>query len=396
MSEWQECKLGDFINIKHGYAFNGSGITIEETDFILVTPGNFHIGGGFKSTKYKYFSGECPKDYILDDDCIVVTMTDLSKEGDTLGYAAKIPKSKTKKYLHNQRIGLVQFLSDDIDKNFLYWLLRTRDYQGFIIGAATGTSVKHTSPSTIKEYVFALPNLPKQKAIANILSSLDDKIDLLHRQNKTLEAMAETLFRQWFIEEASEDWEIKPLGELVTVKRGGSPRPIQDYLSETGLRWLKISDATKTESPFIFEIKEHIKEEGLNKTTLLKAGTLVLSNSATPGIPKILQVDSCIHDGWLHFPKSHFSNEFLYLLFKSIRLELLNLGNGSIFTNLKTDILKEYPIPIPDDDSLRCFDIQVKQLFGKLLKNTIQIKTLEKLRDNLLPKLMSGEVRVRY
>ena len=186
------------------------------------------------------------------------------------------------------------------------------------------------------------------------------------------------------------------MGRLVTVKRGGSPRPIQDYLSDTGLRWLKISDATKENSPYIFEIKEHIKVEGLNKTTHLKAGTLVLSNSATPGIPKILQVDTCIHDGWLHFPKSHFSNEFLYLLFKKIRPELLQQGNGSIFTNLKTDILKEYPIPIADNESLLFFDNQVKPIFNKILKNQTQIGTLTALRDTLLPKLMSGEVRVEY
>lgn len=157
---------------------------------------------------------------------------------------------------------------------------------------------------------------------------------------------------------------------------------------------MKISDATSTESPFVFEIKEHIKEEGLNKTTLLKKGTLVLSNSATPGIPKILQVDSCIHDGWLHFPESHFSNEFLYLLFKRIRPELLNQGNGSIFTNLKTDILKEYQIPIPKDEHLNLFQNSVEPLFSKLLSNSKQIRALETLRDTLLPKLMSGEVRV--
>jgi type I restriction enzyme S subunit len=227
-----------------------------------------------------------------------------------------------------------------------------------------------------------------------VLSSLDDKIDLLHRQNKTLEQMAETLFRQWFVEEAGEDWGEGVFGDFVVVKRGGSPRPIQEYLSDTGLRWLKISDATKTSSPFLFDIKEHIKIEGLKKTTLLKSGKLVLSNSATPGIPKILQVDSCIHDGWLHFPKSYFSNEFLYLLFKKIRPELLMQGNGSIFTNLKTDILKEYPIKVPCKNSLDGFDEQVKPVFIKLLKSSKQIRTLESLRDTLLPKLMSGEVRI--
>lgn len=279
---------------------------------------------------------------------------------------------------------------EKVNPKFLFYQLTLIDYTNLNVGSA----VPSLTVPVINEIDITLPEKDEQNAITSVLSSLDDKIDLLHRQNQTLEQMAETLFRQWFVENPNPDWEERPLGDLVTVKRGGSPRPIQDYLSDTGYRWLKISDATKEPSPFIFEIKEHIKEEGLKKTTLLKAGKLVLSNSATPGLPKILQVDTCIHDGWLHFPESHFSNEFLYLLFKKIRPELLQQGNGSIFTNLKTDILKEYPIPIADDESLEFFDNQVKPLFEKLLSNQTQIRTLTALRDTLLPKLMSGEVKV--
>jgi len=283
---------------------------------------------------------------------------------------------------------------DKCGSYFLYYLLCNPDFTEYSVLTSKGAKMPRGDKDALLKFSILLPPLPEQTAIAAILSSLDDKIDLLHRQNATLEAMAETLFRQWFVEEAKEDWETKPLGSLVTVKRGGSPRPIQEYLSDTGLRWLKISDATKENSPYIFEIKEHIKIEGLSKTTHLKAGSLVLSNSATPGIPKILQIDTCIHDGWLHFPKSIFSNEFLYLLFKSIRPELLQLGNGSIFTNLKTDILKEYELPIPDSKSLMEFDKLIKPTFNKLYSNTVQIRTLTALRDTLLPKLMSGEVRV--
>ncbi|MHB1922145.1 MAG: restriction endonuclease subunit S [Chitinophagaceae bacterium] len=108
MSEWKEYKLGDLIEVKHGFAFSGSGITDEPTKNILVKPGNFHIGGGFKNSKFKYFNSDFPKDYILNEDDVVVTMTDLSKDTDTLGYSAKIPKHNGIKYLHNQRIGLVQ------------------------------------------------------------------------------------------------------------------------------------------------------------------------------------------------------------------------------------------------------------------------------------------------
>jgi type I restriction enzyme, S subunit len=280
-------------------------------------------------------------------------------------------------------------------QDFIYYWLHGNKKGLYEILEETGIGAGKFDTELLKNLDISIPVVDSEReVVTTIARSIFDKIDLLNRQNATLETMAEMLFRQWFVEEAKEDWNVKPLGSLVTVKRGGSPRPIQDYLSDTGLRWLKISDATKENSPYIFEIKEYIKIEGLSKTTQLKAGTLVLSNSATPGIPKILQVDTCIHDGWLHFPKSIFSNEFLYLLFKSIRPELLQLGNGSIFTNLKTDILKEYQLTIPDSKSLLEFDNLVKPIFNKLYSNTVQTRTLVSLRDTLLPKLMSGKVRV--
>ena len=187
-------------------------------------------------------------------------------------------------------------------------------------------------------------------------------------------------------------WEKAPLGTFVEIKRGGSPRPIQDFLSDSGLRWLKISDVTSLKCPFILEIKEHIKLEGLKKTVFLKAGELVLSNSATPGIPKILDVDSCIHDGWLYFPKSQLSKYYLYLFFKHIRKELVALGNGSVFTNLKTDILKAFPAVKADADTLTAFDSIAMPLFDAMLNLDRENAHLVAMRDALLPKLMAGEI----
>ena len=187
-------------------------------------------------------------------------------------------------------------------------------------------------------------------------------------------------------------WEKAPLGTFVEIKRGGSPRPIQDFLSDSGLRWLKISDVPSLRSNFILEIKEHLKLEGLKKTVFLKAGELVLSNSATPGIPKILDVDSCIHDGWLYFPKSQLSKYYLYLFFKHIRKELVALGNGSVFTNLKTDILKAFPAVKADADTLTAFDSIAMPLFDAMLNLDRENAHLVAMRDALLPKLMAGEI----
>ena len=185
---WVNVSLEQLIDVKHGWAFPGTGISDIPSDNVLVTPGSFKIGGGFKKDNKKFFTGSYPHEYLLTAGDLIVTMTDLSKKTDTLGYSALVPAGKN--YLHNQRIGLVLIKNDSIDKNFLYWLLRTYDYQRFVAGSASGTTVKHTSPSLIKKYYFKLPPRIEQKKIAKILSSLDEKIELNARINHNLEEIA--------------------------------------------------------------------------------------------------------------------------------------------------------------------------------------------------------------
>ena len=248
--------------------------------------------------------------------------------------------------------------------------------------------------------MIQLPSLDEQRAICGYMRMLDRKIEINSEVNKNLEQQAHALFKSWFLDYEPWDgfvpdsWNSGKLGDFAEIKRGGSPRPIQEYLSDSGLRWLKISDVTSLQTPFVIDIKDHIIEAGLRKTVFLKAGSLVLSNSATPGVPKILDVDSCIHDGWLYFPESKFSKEYLYLYFKYIRQQLVNLSNGSVFNNLKTDILKGYPTILPDKDTLRCFDDIVVPMFLQMQNLTRESHKLADMRNDLLPKLMSGELDV--
>jgi type I restriction enzyme S subunit len=293
----------------------------------------------------------------------------------------------------NQHVSILRTIKESLLPEFLKYYLLNPVFKNYLLILANSGGTRNALTKGILENLkIFLPPLSEQKAIAAVLSSLDDKIELLREQNKILEEMGQTIFEEWF--GTNTDIKKQRLGDWVEVKRGGSPRPIQDYISETGYRWLKISDASATSSPFIFDIKECIRKEGLNKTVLLKAGSIVLSNSATPGIPKILAVDSCIHDGWLYFPRSRFSNEFLYLLFQKIRPQLIQQGSGSVFTNLKTDILKDYEAPLPSDEILQKFDHTIKPIFEKIYDNANQIQSLAHTCNELLPRLMRGEIRV--
>ena len=298
--------------------------------------------------------------------------------------------------------------NDIVEQHYLYYLTKTKisELQKNSHGSVFDTITR----DTFAKIDCVIPSKKIQRQIASILSSLDDKIEVNRKINENLEQQAQALFNSWFVDfepfkngefveselgMIPKGWREVELQDVVTIKRGGSPRPIQNFLSLSGYHWLKISDATACQSPYIYEIREYIKESGLSKTVKLRAGSLVLSNSATPGIPKILGVDSCIHDGWLYFPQSKLSKYYLYMLFKEKREFLLSQGNGSVFTNLKTDIVKSMKIAIPNEQILSKFNSLIESLFIQIENKTIESRRLATLRDTLLPKLMSGELRVQ-
>ena len=288
-----------------------------------------------------------------------------------------------------------------VTQKFLGYALKAHQWEVLQLDEGSTGQTELNRDRLLDEIMINYPvSLDEQNAIVGTLESIDRKLIVNEQLNDNLQQQAAALFESWFVNYDPWDgvqpseWENAPLGSFVEIKRGGSPRPIQDFLSDSGLRWLKISDVTSLSSPFVLEIKEHIKEEGLRKTVFLHAGELVLSNSATPGIPKILDVDTCIHDGWLYFPKSELSKYYLYLFFKHIRKELVALGNGSVFTNLKTDILKAFPATKADESTLKEFDALVTPLFDAMLNADRENFKLAAMRDALLPKLMSSEIDV--
>ena len=291
---------------------------------------------------------------------------------------------------------VVAVANESSDSHYLAYLLSTMSLGRLSAQSAQpGLSVK-----TLSKQEIYLPPLEKQKQVVEVLGRIDAKIEANAKLNGYLAELAQTLYNDWFRDfghwggRMPSHWESGVLGDYVSVKRGGSPRPIQEYLSNEGLHWLKIADVSGVNGPYILEIKEHIKEEGLRKTVHLEPGSLVLSNSATPGIPKILSIGTCIHDGWLYFPQSEFTNEWLYCYFLNIRQELVRMANGSVFQNLKTDIVKDFEIVRPDDETLDSFQKIIAPLFGLMEACQQESKQLAALRDALLPKLMSGEIDV--
>lgn len=390
--EWKTCKIGELCNsVSDTYKRNDKKV-------ILINTSDVFDGKILNNTpiENKNLKGQFKKTFKKDD----ILYSEIRPANRRFAY---VNIGNTDNYIASTKLMVLRPNKNKILPKYLYLILKSDEIieeLQHLAETRSGTFPQITFNSELANIEILLPPLVTQDKIAHILSSLDDKIELNNKINQNLEQQAQAIFKSWFVDfepfggKMPEDWRIGTLGEYIEIKRGGSPRPIQNFITDKGYKWLKISDVTSLQTPFIYDIKESIKESGLNKTVSLSAGTLVLSNSATPGIPKILGIDSCIHDGWLYFPESKFSNEYLYLLFKSIRKNLVSLGNGSVFTNLKTDILRNYQVVLPSEPVLKNFDSIVKPIFYNIQNNTLENINLTQLRDTLLPKLMSGEIDV--
>lgn len=443
MSEWKETILGDLIDVKHGFAFPGEYIKDLPCENILLTPGNFAIGGGFKGDKFKYYYGAVPEEFTLKEGDLLITMTDLSKQSDTLGYPAFVPCQDNKKFLHNQRLGKV-ILQDgaEIDIKYLYYLLCCQDYRHEILASATGTSIKHTSPDRIKRFQFNKPPLPEQKAIASILSSLDDKIELNRRMNETLEAMARGIFKDWFVDfvptrakqegraaylpehlwslfpEAIDEetglpmgWRISTIGEECTFLNGYAFKS-KDLVDnpQNAYHIFKMGNIKRgggfnyegTKSYFPVEKAANLQKYLLHKGDILMSMTDMKSSMALLGHTALMSISNIFllnqRVGRIRANESsvlNFPYLFLYSNLEETIDDLRSRANSGVQVNLSTEEIKKTPILVPDEKAHDLFNQISLKLFDLTFSNEKEVRTLAELRDRLLPKLMSGEIRVK-
>ena len=179
------------------------------------------------------------------------------------------------------------------------------------------------------------------------------------------------------------EWQTKKIGEVVDIRRGSSPRPIHKFLATEGMPWVKIADATSDTSRYIWKTNEFIIEDGVTKSVKVAPETLIVSNSATPGLPKIMKITACVHDGWLVFSNYRgITRDFLYYKFIDIRRTLVNQANGSVFQNLKTDIVKDFDIDIP------CIETQ-KKIVEILSQIDEKIELNNAINNNLLEQVLT-------
>jgi type I restriction enzyme S subunit len=318
----------------------------------------------------------------------------LSREGTYFGIAAVIPPGT--KLCLGQRMVLIR-PKNNIDPRFIKYWINSPFMKGHIAGFRDGSVAERLNLPTIRNLPIALPSLPEQRAIAGVLSSLDDKIDLLRRQDKTLEAMAEVLFRQWFIEEADEGWDEGSIADYAThLKESVRPQEHPDSLFEHYS--IPAFDAAEWPS------SEYGRTIQSNKYKVVK--DCLLFSKLNPHrdkriwlMPSVIENNSiCSTEFQVILPRKAEHLFFLYcwLSFKENYNELASGVGGTSGSHQRIDphSILSFRCPIVPENFINSFNKQVTPLFNQKRNNQLQIRTLTSFRDTLLPKLMSGEVRV--
>jgi type I restriction enzyme S subunit len=279
---------------------------------------------------------------------------------------------------------------DDNNSKYLYYLLKQLNLNNY----AEGSSHPLVTQGLINAIEVKYHKNPEeQQAIAEVLSSLDDKIDLLHRNNKTLEEMAETLFRQWFdIEENEENY--CRLGSVIKTTSGGTPSRNQSSYYGGNIPWVKSKELS---GGFITKTEEHLSEEGLKKSSaklLPEYSVLLAMYGATVGEICVIPFQAtCNQAICALLPSATYPYTWIHNFLKFKKDDIINLATGAAQQNISQIIIHDLLVPKPSE-KISTFHQIVNVLYEKILNNTQQIEQLKATRDSLLPKLMSGQVRV--
>ena len=391
MADWKEYKVSTLLDSKSlaiGDGYRAKNSELSSSGFPFARVGN--INEGFNFANADYFPTEN----------ISKVGEKISQVGDivftskgTVGRFAFVDDS-VQKFVYSPQLCYWRTLNENlIQPRFLFYWMQGREFYSQVDAVKGQTDMAdYVSLTDQRQMKITLPPLAEQQAIAEVLSSLDNKIDLLHRQNKTLEALAETLFRQWFVEEAEESWEIGTIEDEFIFTMGQSP--LGSSLNEDGNGMIFFQGRTD----FSFRFPEQ-RIYTTEPNRLAKKFDTLVSVRAPVGDMNIAIEDCCIGRGVAAFRYKFNSdfNTYTYYKLRSLMAQIkLFEDSGTVFGSIGKDDFKELENIIPPKDLVQKFQNKAKPLDEKIYQNTVQINSLTKLRDTLLPKLMSGdEVRVK-
>jgi type I restriction enzyme S subunit len=418
MTDWKETTLGKVAEIQTG----PFGSQLHQEDYVIdgtpiITVENLvndYINHTSDTPKVSESDRARLSRYILNEGDIV-----FSRVGsvDRCGYVSE----KENGWLFSGRLLRIRPNKEIFNKYVFYWVSQ-RAIKEYVRKIAVGATMPSINTKLLSEIPISFPPINEQRAIAAILSSFDDKIELLRRQNKTLEKIAQTIFKEWFInfnfpdengkpyknsggkmkpsepDEIPHEWKVGKLKKVVELRGGTTPKTSNSDFWNGNINWTSPKDISNTRDLFLTKTERKITENGLKQISsgLLPKGTLLLSSRAPIGYLAISNIDISINQGYIALlPNTYFSNIFMYLWLKTYMQKVINAANGSTFLEISKSSFKNIDCIIPYKDVLNNFEVSAKPIFTRIRSNIYQIQTLSRLRDILLPKLMKGKIRIR-
>lgn len=388
MKGWRDVTLSDIsMAIDYGYTASSSNINIGPK-FLRITDIARSNIIDWNSVPFCSISQEDNEKYKLYSGDIVIART-----GASTGATYTIKDTDPKELVFASYLIRYRINPEIADANLVGKFLRSKNWNEYVSGVVGGSAQPGANAKVLGAYSFLLPPLTEQRAIAAVLSSFDDKIDLLHRQNATLEAMAEALFRQWFVVEAKEDWEEKSLSDIAVFLNG---LPCQKFRPQNlieRLPVLKIRELSNGILPDSEWATSTVPQE-----YIVRFGDVIFSWSGSLMI-KIWDGDNCVLNQHLFKVKSNnYPKWFYYYWCKQHLNEFISISESKATTmgHIKRGDLDAAIVKVPSKNEMRTMSTIIEPYLNKFIQNKAQINALEKLRDTLLPKLMSGEVRVDF
>lgn len=334
---------------------------------------------------------------------------------------------ETAQFALGQRIVCMRGKAKTLDNTFLRYLLTSPTQQSILASFATGTTVLGISQKALRSVPVTFPEFPEQQLIGALLGALDDKIELNRRMNETLEATARAIFKDWFVDFgptraqmegrapylASDIWSLFPnaiaedgkpqgwststIGQEVEVVGGSTPSTKEARFWGGDISWATPKDLSSLSTPVLLSTERQITSAGLSQigSGLLPVGTVLLSSRAPIGYMAIAQIPVAVNQGFIAMIcKRRLPNIFVWLWTQANMETIHQNANGSTFQEISKANFRPIEVTVATPELLRAFDDSARPLFDRIVSNERENRTLAATRDFLLPKLMSGEVRV--
>ena len=411
MEEWKEYRLGDIISISSGLAYKGEHLG--KGDSFLLGMGCVSYTEQFLEKGMRKYDGAYDERYSLKAGDIVLATRQQSDNLPILGMPAIIPqKFHNQKMVFGTNLYKVNLNSPDFSNSFLYWLLKTPNYIHHIKSCQTGTTVRMITKANIEDYTFFCPEKSEREKICKFLWNIENKIALNRRINDNLEQQAQALFKSWFVDfepfkdgkfvdsemgMIPEGWKVGKLEDIADVVGGGTPSKANAlYFDKQCIPWITPKDLSIKKTKFISKGEIDITEEGYKNSSAKKIplGSVLFSSRAPIGYISIAENELTTNQGFKSVVPVKAGTSFLYLYLKANTKAIEAQATGSTFKEASGSLMKSLCVIIPPDTVFDSFERNAFPFFSAQANVEREIVNLSKARDTLLPRLMSGELKI--